>query len=192
MTFSIESILNNIAREEIDFLPKIKPKNKLKFPCSICNTSVRSNQKAIQCDSCNLWVHTKCDCISEAVYYEYMENELKKDEKWYCLVCKIRKNHEHFPFTLYNEVELNNINSCESMKMLENLPKFEIISEISKFSNLNSPIPSTLPERSGIPAHPKSICKKIVSYRKSKILGFNVGFTMEIFNLCCKIGHISF
>ena len=39
---------------------------------------------------------------------------------------------------------------------------------------------------------PKSICKKIVSYRKSKILEFNVGFTMEIFNLCCKIGHISF
>ena len=39
---------------------------------------------------------------------------------------------------------------------------------------------------------PTSICKRIVSHRKSTILGFNVGFTMEIFNLCCKIGHISF
>ena len=38
----------------------------------------------------------------------------------------------------------------------------------------------------------KNICKKIVSHRKRTILEFNVGFTMEIFKLCCKIGHISF
>ena len=37
-----------------------------------------------------------------------------------------------------------------------------------------------------------SIPKSIVCYRKSRLLCFNVGFTMEIFNLCCKVGHISF
>ena len=28
--------------------------NNLLFPCSICNKNVLENQKAIQCDSCNL------------------------------------------------------------------------------------------------------------------------------------------
>ena len=35
--------------------------NNLKFPCSICNKNVLENQKAIQCDSCNMWCHIKCD-----------------------------------------------------------------------------------------------------------------------------------
>ena len=39
---------------------------------------------------------------------------------------------------------------------------------------------------------PQSIPKTIIFHRKRTILGFNVGFTMDIFNLCCKIGHISF
>ena len=40
---------------------------------------------------------------------------------------------------------------------------------------------------------PSSIIpKSIVCYRKSRILCFNVGFTMDIFNLCCKIGNMSF
>ena len=39
---------------------------------------------------------------------------------------------------------------------------------------------------------PASIPKTLISYRKKRIFSFNVGFTMEIFNLCCKIGKISF
>ena len=36
-----------------------------KFPCSICNKNVLSNQKAILCDSCNLWCRIKCDGTSK-------------------------------------------------------------------------------------------------------------------------------
>ena len=44
----------------------------LKFPCSICNKNVLSNQKAIQCDSCNLWSHIKCDGSSIETYIKLM------------------------------------------------------------------------------------------------------------------------
>ena len=56
---------------------------------------------------------------------------------WYCLVCKIRENIQIFPFALQTETDLKNINQSNSMEMSEILPKFEILSEVSKFNNLN-------------------------------------------------------
>ena len=46
MTFSIDTIIKNIIREELDLGKPINPSKKLKFPCSICNRSVMKNQKA--------------------------------------------------------------------------------------------------------------------------------------------------
>ena len=40
--------------------------------------------------------------------------------------------------------------------------------------------------------HAPASTKDTNSYRRKRIFSFNVGFTMEIFNLCCKIGKISF
>ena len=39
---------------------------------------------------------------------------------------------------------------------------------------------------------PDNIPNIIISFKKKRIFQENVGFTMEIFNLCCKIGHILF
>ena len=36
------------------------PGPKCKHPCEICSKTVRSNQRAVQCDSCNAWYHVKC------------------------------------------------------------------------------------------------------------------------------------
>ena len=67
---------------------------------------------------------------------------------WHCLVCKIRFQHENIPFTLLNDTELENINNSESMKFCNELPKFEIISEVSKFSELdNNDIDHNLPNQ---------------------------------------------
>ena len=32
----------------------------IKFPCGVCKKSVRSNQRGVACDCCDLWFHTKC------------------------------------------------------------------------------------------------------------------------------------
>ena len=50
----------------------------------------------------------------------------------------IRSNHEKFPFTLYDEALLKNIANADSMRILETLPTFEILSKILNFANLNT------------------------------------------------------
>ena len=63
----------------------------IKFPCNICSNPVGKNHHAIQCDHCDLWVHTKCNKINKQRY-----NFLKTDDtKWYCLNC----TKELFPFS---------------------------------------------------------------------------------------------
>ena len=42
-----------------------------KNPCSICSKPVRSNQKAVLCDNCNLWCHCKCSSVSASEYAVY-------------------------------------------------------------------------------------------------------------------------
>ena len=39
-----------------------------KFPCIKCSKPVKSNQKAIFCEICKLWVHFKCTSLSKAHY----------------------------------------------------------------------------------------------------------------------------
>lgn len=41
-----------------DILPNPGPN--YKFPCGVCSKPVKSNQKGIQCETCDKWYHTKC------------------------------------------------------------------------------------------------------------------------------------
>ena len=56
-------------------------------------------------------------------------------DSWHCLVCKIKSHHNNFPFTLCDDVEIQNLNNSNSLKFCESLPKFEVVSEVSKFAN---------------------------------------------------------
>ena len=105
--------------------------NNLKFPCSICNKNVLNNQKAIQCDSCNKWCHIKCDGTYIETYNKLMISE---DELWNCLLCTIKFNHYTIPFTLCDDIEIQNLNN-RNMRFCQSLPNLEILTEVSKFSN---------------------------------------------------------
>ena len=67
----------------IDILETNRPKlRSVKFPCGICNKTVKSNHKAIQCDSCDLWIHIGCNDILDA---EYEHLKILKILKTACL-----------------------------------------------------------------------------------------------------------
>ena len=133
MAFSIDAIINKIINEDMNFSTKIL-KN-INYPCGICEKSVRINQKAIICDTCSLWTHIKCDGTSVNEYEELQNND--NDFSWHCLVCRIRLSCSIFPFTLSDSIELQNIQNSNSMRMLNSLPTFEIVYEVSKFANLD-------------------------------------------------------
>ena len=41
----------------------------------------------------------------------------------------------HFPFTLCDDTEIQNLNNSNSMRFCESLPKLEVLTEVSKFAN---------------------------------------------------------
>ena len=126
MTYTIDHIIGIIETG------RPKSRRRVKFPCEICNKTVKSNQKAVQCDLCDLWVHIDCNGLLEEEY----ENLKYDHDLWYCLICNLKNNLVNVPFTRCDNNKLININNTSSMSFLESLPNVEIVNETSKFSNM--------------------------------------------------------
>ena len=54
-----------------------------KFPCRISAKNVPDNDKAVQCDLCDFWIHIKCNSLNY-LDYRYLQN---CDESWHCVEC---------------------------------------------------------------------------------------------------------
>ena len=163
---------NNVERISGAILlnQELNPKNNFKFPCAICNKSVQSNQNAISCDNCGKWCHRKCDAMSQETYKYYQDNQDNPEITWYCLYCTMKHNHEHFPFTLSNNNDLENINNSDSMKFCESLPTLETIYETSKFSSFPKPM-----EEASLPSNLNSKYHSVRDFQKLKIhKNFNI------------------
>ena len=53
-----------------------------KYPCGICEKPVKSNQKGVQCDSCDLWYHLRCLSMCSEDY-----EGLANASVWICSSC---------------------------------------------------------------------------------------------------------
>ena len=93
--------------EAISLEKDLNKPNNLQSPCSIRNKNVLSNQKAVQCETCNKWCHIQCDGTSSETY-----NYLTTTDDtilWHCLLCIFKFNHQNIPFTLSDDLELQNV-----------------------------------------------------------------------------------
>ena len=136
MSYSTERIIDIVVNKNLT-----KPRRNVKDPCGICSKTVKTVHKAIQCDTCDLWVHITCNGNSDKEY-EYLKDD---DNDWHCVVCTLKFNLYNMPFTLCDNTELININNTNSMRFLQSLPNVEVISETSKFSQLSTDINFELP-----------------------------------------------
>ena len=111
----------------------------LKYPCVICNSSVKSNQQGLHCDLCQKWCHRSCDGMDSVTYKIYEENNsnpnITSQPDWYCLFCTMKFHYDNIPFTLSDNFELESINNSDTMEFCESLPTLEEIYETNKFSN---------------------------------------------------------
>ena len=55
-----------------------------KYLCSVCGKCVQSNQKALECDGCQLWAHIRCVGVSNTIYNEL---DAKSRFSWHCPTC---------------------------------------------------------------------------------------------------------
>lgn len=56
------------------------------FPCGICGDSVCDEDKAMCCDSCDLWIHVSCDVYLTEDEYGYLVQNPSYDP-WLCSTC---------------------------------------------------------------------------------------------------------
>ena len=61
-----------------------------KHPRGTCDTSVRSNQRRVVCDTCATWSHIKCVPIDRAAYERLSDS----DEMWICIKCSLPFTHD--------------------------------------------------------------------------------------------------
>ena len=77
-----------------------------RFPCSTCNNNVNQNHRAVFCDSCDLWVHIKCNCLN---VNDYLRLKKENDDiPFYCISC-ISNN---IPFSNLTTPELISVNKA--------------------------------------------------------------------------------
>ena len=140
------------------------PTTKIKYPCSICNKNCLSNQSCIQCDECDKWCHIKCDGTSQNDYNKLQLTNDNPEIQWFCLVCTMKFHHANIPFTLSDDLELDNINNSENMKFCESLPTLEEIFETSKYSSYPRPM-----EDANLPSNLNSKYHSVSDVQKLKI-----------------------
>jgi len=64
----------------------LNPGPTVDFPCSICERNVLDGDKAVCCESCDMWVYVSCDSsFSDSVYDAMVENP--SEDKWYSSKC---------------------------------------------------------------------------------------------------------
>ena len=73
------------------------PGPKYKYLCGDCAKAVRVNQKGVQCDTCDVWFHTKCLKMPDAEYYRLADN---CDLPWECRECQCPYNFSDSFFNL--------------------------------------------------------------------------------------------
>ena len=118
--------------ESLELDAPLHPPCRFKNPCGLCNKNVTKAQKFILCSGCSKSVHIKCNGTSDEIFEKFI-TENNSDLEWFCLACTMKSNYENFPFTLCDNQNLTNINTCDRMNVIEYLPNEEILKELSQY-----------------------------------------------------------
>ena len=86
-----------------------------KYPCGSCLKPVKSNQKGIFCDQCDIWWHLACvpevTHVNEEEYLTMMDN----NKDWYCYSCQLPSFSNSFFDTDRSEVVTSDSDNGDSL-----------------------------------------------------------------------------
>ena len=86
----------------------------VRFSCLKCNRAVAKNNRAVQCNICDKWVHIACNNLNTYTY-----KNLQKDKSpWQCICCL----QKELPYCLIGNDVLNSF--MHGNRILSSNPKF--------------------------------------------------------------------
>lgn len=85
-----------------------------KYPCSVCGKGVRT--KGVYCTQCGLWVHKKCDKITD-IKYRKLAKISNKDYTYTCSVCLAENSQNTCQNLLKNPNEFENISQTSILEV---------------------------------------------------------------------------
>lgn len=81
----------------------LNPGSKCQYPCGLCLQAVRSNQRGVQCDFCDVWYHVKCMKMNTQIYQALANSSCI----WECADCDF-PNFSGSLFDSPNTVQVTN------------------------------------------------------------------------------------
>ena len=79
--------------------PKTVKTRTPKYPCGPCGKNVNFNHKAMECEECQVWFHTKCVGMSGVLYQVHIKHN---SHSWICCSCGL----PNFSSSLFYESDL--------------------------------------------------------------------------------------
>ena len=77
-----------------------------KFPCGVCARPVAKNHRALQCESCENWIHIKCGKVTPAEYILLGNLE----DPWFCKTCNDLSNQNYNNISSTIKLDMNSVN----------------------------------------------------------------------------------
>ena len=122
----------------------------INFPCKVCGKSVNDNDRAIQCERCNYWIHINCNNLNN-IDYKFLQNS---NDCWYCILCcsqifpfnsmKSNKNFSMCVTNFYNNNKPGKAINNEGSLLLKPSENLKLL--VNQFNNNASPEDNTDPE----------------------------------------------
>ena len=88
-----------------------------------CRKNVNINNRAVQCNQCNNWIHIKYNGIAPKEY-KSLKNE-DQNIPWLCLTCIVLQIAEIFPFGIIGNDILPPMNGLDNLCCINSIPNFE-------------------------------------------------------------------
>ena len=142
--------------------------NKITTLCSVCQRTVRSYNRALECDVCKQWCHIKCAEIS---LREYQRLQNIKPFDWTCPSCISTLRILPFPplDSCDGSFTSNGKNSCPEPRSQQILPSEDYLENLSRILNYSSK------DLKVVPLNISSLQYKIEELRLlQRICGFDI------------------
>jgi len=147
-----------------------------RYPCGVCRKAVKYRDRAVACDTCNIWYHTDCMKMNSVLFESLRDSDIS----WTCLACGVPNFSSRLFETSFsttpNPFEPLNVSGCYECK--------------SPTNNFTPKIHSTPKDKSQQKNNPKPSMGKPQNSKCKSNLSFLIANFQSLFKKTVELSHI--